>query len=172
VKVKSGTALSVLAKASKSTGALRPLLLTDHYIAEFGMGLCGVGQSKATSKLSWYLKVNHKGAQRGGEQTKVHAGDEVLWALEPYPYPNELSLSAPATAEAGKPFTVTVVSYDEKGKKKPTAGVTVTGAAAATDAEGHASVVLTEPAKLIARAGKDIPSNQVAVCIGGACPGG
>lgn len=170
-KVKAGTALAVLARASKSTAALRPLSITDHYLAEFGLGLCGIGKSKATSSLSWYLKVNHKAAQRGGEQTKVHAGDEVLWALEPYPYPDELALSAPTAAEAGKPFTVTVFSYDEKGKKKPVAGAAVTGAVLPTDAEGHATVVLAEPAKLVARDGKDIPSNQVAVCLGGAsCP--
>jgi hypothetical protein len=170
VKVKPGTALAALARASKSTAALRPLSITDHYLAEFGLGLCGIGRSKATSSLSWYLKVNHRAAQRGGEQTKVHAGDEVLWALEPYPYPDELALSAPAAAEAGKPFTVSVFSYDEKGKKKPVAGATVTGAVLPTDAEGHATVVLTEPAKLIARDGKDIPSNQVAVCLGASCP--
>jgi hypothetical protein len=169
--VKAGSALAVLARASKSTAALRPLSITDHYLAEFGLGLCGVGKSKATSSLSWYLKVNHRAAQRGGEQTKVHAGDEVLWALEPYPYPNELALSAPTVAEAGKLFTVSVFSYDEKGKKKPVAGATVTGAAAPTDAEGHATVVLTEPEKLVARDGKDIPSNQVTVCLGDAsCP--
>lgn len=171
VKVKAGTALAALARASRATAALRALSITDHYLAEFGLGLCGIGESKATSKLSWYLKVNHRAAQRGGEQTKVHAGDEVLWALEPYPYPEELALSAPAVAEAGKPFTVSVFSYDEKGKKKPVAGVTVTGAVAPTDAEGHAAVVLAEPARLIARDGKDIPSNQVAVCLGDAlCP--
>jgi hypothetical protein len=171
VKVKAGTALAALARASKATAALRALSITDHYLAEFGLGLCGIGESKATSKLSWYLKVNHRASQRGGEQTKVHAGDEVLWALEPYPYPDELSLSAPAVAEAGKSFTVGVFSYDEKGKKKPVAGATITGAAAPTDAEGHATVVLTEPARLIARDGQDIPSNQVAVCLGDAlCP--
>jgi hypothetical protein len=170
VKVKAGTALAALARASKSTAALRPLSITDHYLAEFGLGLCGIGRSKATSSLSWYLKVNHRAAQRGGEQTKVHAGDEVLWALEPYPYPDELALSAPSTAEAGKPFTVSVFSYDEKGKKKPAAGANVTGAVLPTDAEGHATVVLTEPAKLVASDGKDIPSNQVAVCLGASCP--
>jgi hypothetical protein len=172
VKVKGTTALGVLARAAKSTAALKPLSVTDHYISEFGMGLCGIGKSKATSKLSWYLKVNHKDPERGGEQVKVHAGDEVLWALAPYPYPDELALSAPAEAVAGVPFEARVFAYADDGKRKPAAGVTVTGAALPTDAEGRATVVLTEPTKLIARAGKDIPSNQVAVCIGGTCPGG
>jgi hypothetical protein len=172
VKVKGTTALGVLARAAKSTTALKPLLATDHYLSEFGLGLCGVGKSKATSKLSWYLKVNHKDPERGGEQVKVRGGDEVLWALEPYPYPDELALSAPGEAVAGTPFEVRVFAYADDGKRKPAAGVTVTGATAPTDAEGRATVVLTEPAKLVAHDSKDIASNQVAVCVGGTCPAG
>lgn len=171
VKVRGNTALGVLAKAAKSAGALRPLLTTDHFRAEFGLGLCGVGESKSSSKRSWYLKVNHKDPQRGGEQVKVHAGDEVLWALEPYPYPEELVLSAPASAEAGKPFTVTVTAYDDAGKHKPAAGATVTGAIAPTGADGTTTVVLNEAATLQATGGKDIPSNRVAVCVAGPSAG-
>jgi hypothetical protein len=172
VTIKGPTALGALGQAAKTTAALRPLLITDHFISEFGLGLCGVGKAATTSKLSWYLKVNHKNPNRSGETVKLHSGDEVLWALEPYPYPSELALSAPETAEAGKPFTVSVVSYDDKGKKKPAAGVMVTGASAPTDAAGHATVTLSAPTVLAATHGKDIPSNGVPVCIGGACPGG
>ncbi len=164
VKVPGNTALGVLAKAAKTTGSLRPLLTTDHYRAEFGLGLCGVGKSKSSSKRSWYLKVNHKDPQRGGEQVKVHAGDEVLWALAPYPYPEELVLSAPATAKAGKAFTVTVTAYDDTGKHKPAVGVTVTGASGPTGADGTTTVVLSQPAVLQATRGSDIPSNRVTVC--------
>jgi len=172
VKINGPTALGALGQAAKSTAALRPLLLTDHFLSEFGLGLCGIGKSSSTSKLSWYLKVNHKNPNRSGETVKLHAGDEVLWALEPFPYPSELALSAPETAEAGKAFTVSVFSYDDKGKKKPAAGVTVSGASAPTDSAGHATVVLSAPTVLAATHGKDIPSNRVAVCIGGVCPGG
>lgn len=173
VKIKGATALGVLAKASKSTSALKPLLLTDHFLSEFGLGLCGIGHSKATSTLSWYLKVDHKNPQRGGEQVKVRPGDEVLWALEPFPYPEELSLVAPFSANPNVPFEVTVYSYDDKGKKKPAAGAIVTGASGPTDASGHAMVTLSEEATLTARLGKDIPSNNavVAMCLpNGACP--
>ncbi len=172
VQVKGPTALGVLGQASKLTPALRPLLVTDHFLSEFGLGLCGIGKSKTTKKLSWYLKVNHKNPNKGGEQVKLHAGDEVLWALEPYPYPDELELVAPHDAETGKPFTVSVFSYDDKGKKTPAAGATVTGASAPTGADGSATVTLTAPTVLTASEGKDIPSNQVAVCISGACGGG
>jgi hypothetical protein len=172
VQIKGATALGVLGQASKITPALRPLLTTDHFLSEFGLGLCGIGKSKTTKKLSWYLKVNHKNPNKGGEQVKLHAGDEVLWALEPYPYPDELSLIAPHEAEVGKPFTVSVFSYDDKGKKTPASGVSVTGASAPTGADGTTTVTLSAPSVLIATDGKDIPSNQIAVCVSGACGGG
>src|ERR1700709_2599605 len=111
VQVKGPTALGALSQASKITPALRPLSITHHFLSEFGLGLCGIGKSQTTKKLSWYLKVNHKNPNKGGEKVKLHKGDEVLWALEPYPYPDELSLLAPHEAEPNKPFAVTVFSY-------------------------------------------------------------
>jgi hypothetical protein len=172
VKIKGATALGLLGQAAKSAGSLQPLLLTDAF--DFGLGICGVGGYKATGKLSWYLKVNHKNPEIGGEAVKLKAGDEVLWALEPYPYPNELSLVAPTAASAGVPFEVRVFSYNDKGKRKPAAGATVTGATTPTDAEGRTTVTLSGPISgpftLVATHGKDIPSNQVAVCLGGPCP--
>lgn len=168
--IKGATALGLLGQAAKSTSALKPLLLTDAF--DFGLGICGVGGFKATSKLSWYLKVNHKNPELGGDAVKLKAGDEVLWALEPYPYPNELSLVAPGEASPGAPFDVRVFSYSDKGKRKPAAGVTVTDALTPTDAEGRTTVTLTGAATLVATHGKDIPSNQAAVCVSGACPPG
>lgn len=172
VQLKGPTALGALVQASKITPALRPLSVTDHFLSEFGLGLCGIGKSTTTKKLSWYLKVNHKNPNKGGEKVKLHKGDEVLWALEPYPYPDELSLIAPHEAEPNKPFTVSVFSYDDKGRKTPAAGVTVTGASAPTGADGATQVTLSAPGVLTATGGKDIPSNQVAVCLNGACSGG
>jgi len=164
VKVKGNTALGVLAKASKSTASLRPLSITDHF-PEFGLGLCGIGKSVASSTLSWYLKVNHKNPQVGGEQATVKAGDEVLWALAPFPYPEELGLRAPRKVAAGKPFTVTVTAYDDSGKHTPAAGVKVRGASGPTGADGTATVTLSKPARLRATHGTDIPSSRVAVCV-------
>jgi hypothetical protein len=171
VKIKGATALGLLGQAAKSTPSLKPLLLTDAF--DFGLGICGVGSSKATSKLSWYLKVNHVNPELGGDAVKLKAGDEVLWALEPYPYPKELSLAAPFSAHPGEAFQVSVFAYDDKGRKKPAAGVTVTGASGPTDAAGHAMVTLSESTALVARRGKDIPSNSATVVMcdaNGACP--
>lgn len=170
VTVKGATALGLLGRAAKSTASLQPLLLTDAF--DFGLGLCGIGGSEATSKLSWYLKVNHVNPELGGEAVKLHAGDEVLWALAPFPYPDELVLVAPDRAMTGHEFTVRVFAYDEKGKKKPAAGATVSGAEAPTGGDGRTTVVLDKPKRLIARHGKDIPSNRESVCVGGKCPKG
>jgi hypothetical protein len=169
VKVKGGTALGALARASKSTRSLRPLLMTDHFRPEFGLGLCGVGKSRSTGTLSWYLKVNHKDPQLGGEQATVKAGDEVLWALAPYPYPEELVLRAPGTVKAGKPFTVTVIAYDDAGKHHPAEGATVTGASEPTGPNGKTTITVSavKPLVLRARRGADIPSPSASVCVSG-----
>jgi hypothetical protein len=169
VEVKGATALGMLLRAAQFTAALKPVLISDHF--DFGLALCGVGGSTATSTASWYLKVNHENPELGGEMVKVRAGDEVLWALAGFPYPQELVLSAPKSAQANTPFQVRVFAYDDKGKKKPAGGATVSGASGPTDASGRATVTLSKPAELIARHGKDIPSNRAAVCVGGKCPG-
>jgi hypothetical protein len=169
VSIEGNTAMGLLARGSKLLPALSPLLISDHF--DFGLALCGIGSSVAKGKASWYLKVNHKSLQVGGDQAVIHAGDEVLWDLAPsYPYPNDLALTAPATAKKGQPFTVRVFSYDEKGKRKPVAGATVTGASGPTDGSGRAQVTLAAPASLMATAKGEIPSAREAVCVGGKCP--
>jgi hypothetical protein len=168
--LKGSTALGMLARAAQFTAALKPLLITDHFFDEFGLGICSVGGTAATSKSSWYLKLNHKAQSVGGEKVKVRADDEVLWGYGGYPYPDELGLTAPADTQANVPFTVTVVAYDEKGKKSPVEGATVSGASGPTDAAGHATVTLAAAASLVAKHGKDTPSAAVPVCVDGKCP--
>jgi len=173
VRLPGATALGALAQAVKSDHALSPLLITNHF--SFGLAICGVGGDlvKHGSESSWYLKVNHRGAAVGGDQVKLHAGDEVLWDLaSSYPYPDELALRAPARARAGKAFAVRAFSYDEKGRREPAAGVKVTGAAGLTGADGRVEVKLSHPARLVARASGEITSARVPVCIGRSCPGG
>jgi hypothetical protein len=167
---KGPTALGFLSQAAVSIKALKPLLVTDTFVDEFGLGICGVGHSKSSSKLSWYLKVNHKNPNIGGEKAKVRKGDEVLWALAGFPYPNELALEGPGEATPGVPFEVRVFSYDDKGKRKPASGVTVTGASAPTGPDGRTQASVLAPQLIRATHGKDIPSNGVSVCVAGACP--
>lgn len=175
VSIKGNTAMGLLARASKSTGSLRPLLVSDSF--DFGLALCGIGSSVAGGSSSWYLKVNHRSLQVSGDAATIKPGDEVLWVLAKseapdFTYPNELALTAPRSATAGAPFTVRVFSYDEKGKKSPVAGATVTGAKAPTGADGRTTVTVSKPARLSARHGGEIPSPRVPVCVGGKCPSG
>src|SRR3954470_5136506 len=173
VTIKGNTAMGLLARASKLVGSLRPLLISDSF--DFGLALCGIGKSVAKGSSSWYLKINHKSLPVSGDAAVIHPGDEVLWALAKteapdYKYPEELVLTGPNSAKAGMPFTVRVFSYDEKGKRKPQAGVKVTGAGAPTGADGRTTVTLMKPAKLIAKATGEIPSARERVCVGGKCP--
>jgi hypothetical protein len=175
VTIPGNTAMGLLARASRSVGALRPLAITDHF--DFGLAVCGVGTSEAKGNASWYLKVNHKALAVSGDAATIKPGDEVLYDLATtsapsYSYPDELALTAPAKATKGMPFTARVFSYDEKGRRKPASGVKVTGASAPTGSDGKATVVLSKPALLVASDGESIPSNRAAVCVGGKCPGG
>lgn len=173
VRLKGATALGALSEAVQTVPGLRPLLVTDHF--DFGLAVCGVGGDvvRTGSESSWYLKVNHRSQSVGGDQVKLHAGDEVLWDLAPsYPYPDELSLVAPARATAGKPFTVRAYSYDEEGKRTPAAGVKVTGADGLTGSDGRATVTLSKPSRLIATKSEEITSGRIVVCLGRKCPAG
>ena len=161
--VRGATALGLLADAAQADAALRPFYVTDAF--SFGLGLCTIGGQSATTKLSWYLKVDHRGSLVGGEKAKLKPGDEVLWALAAYPYPDELALSGPEQATAGLPFQVKVYSYDEKGRRTPVKGATVTGASAPTGADGSTMVTLTSDQELRATHGREIPSNGLSVCV-------
>lgn len=169
-QVKGATPLGMLLRGSRRIGALRPVAVTDAF--SFGLGLCDVGSSKATKTLSWLLKVNHRTPSVGGDAAKVKPGDDVLWALAPYPYPDELVLRSRHHAQAGAPFGVQVLAYDEKGHGKPAAGVRVSGASEPTGADGRTRVTLRAPRRLLARGAGDLPSNRVPVCVGRKCPRG
>ena len=162
-------ALGIVKDASESNGALRPLSVTYYYYPAFGLGLCGVGGFQASGSASWYVKVNHVGTTVSGSQSILNSGDEVLWYLTPtYPYADELQLIAPTVAQAGKPFTVTVFSYDNVGHRGPVAGAVVGGAelpTPPTGADGITTVQLTKSATLQAQHGSDIPSNRPIVCV-------
>src|SRR5712672_4430506 len=80
VSIKGNTGLGLLARASKTTGSLRPLSISDHF--DFGLALCGIGHSIAKGESSWYLKIDHKAQQVSGDAATIRPGDEVLWALE------------------------------------------------------------------------------------------
>lgn len=176
VTVDGSTALGQLAHAGATDLQVRRLGITDAF--DFGLGICRIGPAVAPSTGYWYLKVNHEASFTGADLTTVRRGDEVLWYLiEDFndPVPDELALQAPAVVEPGDPFAVEVTSYDDDGDASPAAGVTVTGAAAPTDAQGRAMVTVSSRTRVLraTRTGS-ITSNAVTVCTkaAGDCPAG
>jgi len=160
------SALGIVKDASESNGALRPLSVTDQF--GFGLGVCGIGgfTFNQGDTAFWYLKVNHVGAQIGGDTYILNPGDEVLWYLSPgFPAPNELELVAPTVTQAGKPFGVRVFSYNDGGQRSPVAGALVSGAVQPTGTDGATTVELGDSATLQALRGADIPSNREIVCV-------
>jgi hypothetical protein len=172
VRVAGATPLGLLAQAARSHKSLRPLRATDAF--SFGVGLCAIGGVEAKGSAFWQLWINHKASNLSGDAVKLKRGDVALWYLKPdfEASIEELWLQAPRNVAAGRPFAVRVFAYDEKGKRKPAAGVKVSGAQGQTNARGLATVTLRRPVRLIARHGKYIPSNRAAVCVGGKCPRG
>jgi hypothetical protein len=160
------TALGLVADALANASALRPLSLTDHF--SFGLGVCGIGGQLAGDPAPfWYLKRDHVGSQVGGDQTKVHDGDRILWYLAPsFPPGTELSLSMPRYAAPGQDVPVTVTAYDDKGNAAPAAGATVSYASQRTNASGHTDVVLPSSGTFRVQATRsgDIASNVNFVC--------
>lgn len=171
-RVPGATPLGLLAQAARSHRSLRPLRVTDAF--SFGLGLCAIGGVEAKGSAFWQLWINHRASKLGGDAVKLKRGDVALWHLKPdfEATIEELWLKAPRNVAPGKPFRVRAFAYDEKGKRKPAAGIKVNGAAGPTNAKGLAAVTLRRPARLIARHGEYIPSNRAPVCVGGKCPRG
>lgn len=163
--VPGATALGILQRASQKAEQLRPLLLSDAF--DFGLGLCGIGDSAATGEQWWALKHNHASPSTGGEGTSLRKNDVVLWYLsESYnlPTPEELYLKAPVKVKKKSPTRVRVFAYDDAGKRRPVAGAKVKGAdSAPTNSNGYTRVELKKKTRLIARASGLIPSNRVTV---------
>ncbi len=174
--VPGATALGLVDDGAAVNTLLRPISVSDHF--GFGLAICGIGGEEAGGSASWYLKVNHVGAQVGGDQFQLDRRDRVLWFLAPgFPYPDELALAAPANARPGVPFGVHVSAYADDGKGSTAAGASVAGAnaPATTDSGGDATVTVADPGTVVLRAtrGSDIPSNSVRVCVSDqpqACP--
>ncbi len=173
--------LSLLATAGRTNDAVAPLSLTDQF--GFGLGICGIGGVESVQGDNfWYFKVNHQEASVGADQLDIKAGDEVLFYLAPDAFPNpnpaELELVAPARAQAGQAFAVSVVehkcvtdsnTFETTCSSGPAAGVSVSGgdATATTGADGTAQMTVGSAvdAELTATRGTDIPSETLATCV-------
>jgi hypothetical protein len=98
----------------------------------------------------WSFWRNNRYEEAGVCEAELEMGDQVLFVPSCYgpscpPEPTGvLGIVAPATAEVGKPVTVTVDRYSAKDEPAPLADATVSGGevSAETDSEGHATLTL------------------------------
>lgn len=162
------TALGLLATGSGVDSDLRPLRISDKF--SFGLLVCGIGDFTAGDSAFWLYKVNHRSPEVGADAFKLSAGDEVLWYLQDTANNrntgDELVVEAPARARKGM-VEVAVSAYSFNGARKPAGGARVHFGerTVVADANGKASMRLTE--SRFVRAGRrgDIPSTPVGVCV-------
>jgi hypothetical protein len=166
-KIEGPTALGALQTAARLSRRRQPLLISNAF--DFGLGLCGVGQSSASGEQWWELTHNHKPSMLGGEGTKLKAGDKVLWFLsETYnlPSPDELALVAPEGTNKNGWARVRVLAYNDAGRSRPVAGATLNvGGTSPTNAAGHTQIRLSKMTRIVARADGYIPSNRAVVTV-------
>ncbi|HEY5045429.1 MAG TPA: hypothetical protein VII53_06200 [Solirubrobacteraceae bacterium] len=142
----------------------------DFFVTQVGTDI----SEKTSPFASWGYAVNNTTANVGGCQIALAPGSEVLWAYNYFNLKHLLSLSGPASANAGTPFTVHVADGQTGEAISGAAigqlvgGVTNTSASSpTTDASGNATVTLTQPGTetLKAARGDSVRSNGLAVCV-------
>ena len=127
-------------------------------------GIDRVGPDAKTSSQFWGYALNLVPSQVGGCQQQVHAGDDVLFAYDFFSKAHLLSLTGPASAAPGQPFTVHVVD-GQTSPATPVAGASVGGAT--TNASGDATVTLAAFGDSALKASKadSVRSNALHVCV-------
>lgn len=153
VRVRGATPLGLLDHAGRWDNRSRyagvsPLGVTDFF--DFGLGLCRIGGSKASRGDYWYLKVNHVGAESGGDQVRLKSNDEVLWYLvddAADPTPPELVVDLPARvrSEDARKTKVQVWEYSDNGSRKPARGALVSFASKPTGKDGKTTLDEIDP---------------------------
>jgi hypothetical protein len=116
---------------------------------------------------------------------ELQEGDSVLFFVDQcfdaqppdYACKNEpvrpLELTAPATAQAGVPVTLSVATLDGNGGSSPTAGARVTGGGveAATGTDGRATVTFPQAGQVVLKASKPGSVRSAAEAVAVAAPG-
>lgn len=110
----------------------------------------------------WALFVNLGFASHGGCQQRVHQGEEVLWALQPFSVARALKLSGPEDADTGQPLTVLVT---DGSTGQPQVGATVNGVP--TGGDGKATLTFQNPGiyPLKAEMQDSIRSRAIVLCV-------
>lgn len=118
-------------------------------------------EAGSSADYYWSFWLNDKYAEYGVCEPEMEQGEQVLFVPAcygtscPAAAPGVLSIEAPATAEVGKPTTVTVLAYPDGGEEPhPLAGAAVTGwgSSVQTNAAGQATVTFPGDATYTLRA--------------------
>ncbi|HWX45589.1 MAG TPA: hypothetical protein VNY52_09740 [Solirubrobacteraceae bacterium] len=136
-------------------------------------------EENAPANYYWSFWRNNAFEEVGVCEAQLESGDQILFVPAcfgsscPAPPTQVLGIEAPATAEVGRPITVTVRFHPTAGgESHPAAGVNVGGAgsSAETDLEGHATLTFPGDGTYVLRASggigedpKPIPG-EVVVC--------
>jgi hypothetical protein len=144
--------------------------INDFDVSQVGEDVANSGENGEY----WGYAVNFTTAELGGCQIRLAPGSEVLWAYNFFGLSHLLSLSGPATANLGTPFTVHVTDGQTG---QPVAGAavgqlvggvtTTTASSPTTDANGNATVVLTQGGSetLKATQSESVRSNGLTICV-------
>ncbi|KAG7089178.1 hypothetical protein E1B28_010880 [Marasmius oreades] len=134
--------------------------------------ITSIGGDKGTTTQAWSLILNYQQTTKGGCQTKVSKGDEILWAFDAYHKTHFLKLEAPSIVKAGTTILLTVT--DGKNKDVCVQGATVTRSDGSTgtvvgtsDKNGTVSVHFPDSGVFSFKASKDdsIRSNSAIIFV-------
>ncbi len=174
-----GTAAATPTTALNAAAFASGLAFDASWSSEFSdFDINRVGNDIANSEGNgeyWGYAVNYTNANVGGCQFQLAPGSEVLWAYNYFGLPHLLSLSGPAGASIGTPFTVHV-SDGQTGESLAgaTIGEELAGGVTAalpgaptTDANGNATITLshTGAVKLKATRTESVRSNGLSLCV-------
>jgi len=144
--------------------------LHDFFVTQVGPDM----ETGAPNFEAWGYAVNYTTANVGGCQFQLAPGSEVLWAYNYFNLTHLLSLTGPASANAGSLFTVHI-GDGRTGEPiaEATIGEDVAGTttalpgASATDAAGNATITLSHAGVVTLKATRadSVRSGGLAVCV-------
>ena len=121
-----------------------------------------IGPDSTSGTRNWGLVLNWEQTERGGCQTRIGPGDELLFAYDIFTKLHLLKLVAPEAAQVGEAFQVKVV---DGATNEPIAGAAIDGEL--TGADGLATLTYATPGLRTPKATRadSVRSNASAICI-------
>jgi hypothetical protein len=121
-----------------------------------------IGPDSTAGTRNWGLVLNWEQTARGGCQTRVGPGDELLFAYDVFTKLHMLKLIAPQAARVGEAFQVKVV---DGASGEAIAGAAIEGEL--TGANGLATLAYAEPGMKTPKATRtdSVRSNAASICV-------